>query len=363
MKETTVTHYYWLDALRFVAAFMVLFSHTRIFSFVPYGELPGQQQNVVAFIFYFIGRLGHEAVMIFFVLSGFLVGGRAIERIHRGNFLLSSYAIDRFTRITPPLVAAILFGIISYSIMGKPFSWKDALGNLFCMQGVFCGNFIPPLWSLNYEVWFYVFMGGFACLLSKKMRIKWCGYACVVSTFVIFIGGLEFRYFAIWLIGAAAYLSRPEKGNVAVLLTSIICLLCGIIAYQMSIDSNSIDSMFKIGNLGFVELWIAVFVGILIQQLVLLKPKKGITSFIERKLGSMAKFSYTLYLSHYVVLQWVYAFFFKEGSLEFTMRGVAACVGVLGLTLSVCYIIYLMSEKHTAAFRKWMKDLFCVGKT
>lgn len=95
-------HFYWLDALRFIAAFMVLFSHTRNDFFLPWGELPSEQHNPISFIFYFLGRLGHEAVIVFFVLSGFLVGGRGFERIQKGDFRIANYLIDRFSRIYPP---------------------------------------------------------------------------------------------------------------------------------------------------------------------------------------------------------------------------------------------------------------------
>ena len=68
-------HFYWLDAIRFIAAFMVLFSHSRNDFFLAYGDLPVEDKGLGTFIFYTLGRLGHEAVIVFFVLSGFLVGG------------------------------------------------------------------------------------------------------------------------------------------------------------------------------------------------------------------------------------------------------------------------------------------------
>ena len=95
--------FYWLDGLRFIAALIVLISHTRNDYFLAYGDLPHNQQGLSAFLFYTFGRLGHEAVVVFFVLSGFLVGGRGFERITTGVFDVRSYAIDRFARIAPPL--------------------------------------------------------------------------------------------------------------------------------------------------------------------------------------------------------------------------------------------------------------------
>lgn len=101
-KEVKKEHYYWLDALRFIAAFMVVLSHSRNTFFPAFGDLPVEQHNVFTMAFTMFCRMGHEAVVIFFVLSGFLVGGRGIERIKTGTMNVGSYAIDRFSRITPP---------------------------------------------------------------------------------------------------------------------------------------------------------------------------------------------------------------------------------------------------------------------
>ena len=99
-------HFYWLDALRFIAAFMVLLSHSRNTFFPEYGALPSEQHNILTMAFTMFCRMGHEAVIIFFVLSGFLVGGRGFERIKAGTMNVKSYAIDRFSIIYPPPIGS-----------------------------------------------------------------------------------------------------------------------------------------------------------------------------------------------------------------------------------------------------------------
>ena len=109
--DNTKQHFYWLDALRFIAAFMVLLSHARNTFFPAFGDLPADQQNIFSMALTMFCRMGHEAVIIFFVLSGFLVGGRGWERILNGTMNVGGYAIDRFSRIYPPPVSryTILF--------------------------------------------------------------------------------------------------------------------------------------------------------------------------------------------------------------------------------------------------------------
>jgi len=102
-------HLYWLDLIRFLAAFAVMACHFRGAFFVEYTLLPVSQQNPVVFVFYAITRLGFEAVLIFFVLSGLLVGGRTIQRLSSGNFKIRAYVIDRAVRIMLPLISSLLF--------------------------------------------------------------------------------------------------------------------------------------------------------------------------------------------------------------------------------------------------------------
>ena len=105
MKQITNNskhHFFWLDSLRFIAAFMVLLSHARNTFFPAFGDLPADQHNIFSMAFTLFCRMGHEAVIVFFVLSGFLVGGRGFERSKDGSMNVGSYAIDRFARITPP---------------------------------------------------------------------------------------------------------------------------------------------------------------------------------------------------------------------------------------------------------------------
>ena len=44
--QDTKTYFYWLDSLRFIAAFMVLLSHARNSFFPAFGDLPTDKQNI-----------------------------------------------------------------------------------------------------------------------------------------------------------------------------------------------------------------------------------------------------------------------------------------------------------------------------
>ena len=72
-------HLYWLDWLRFTAALMVVAIHSRGGTWVEWGRLTEASQTKLVAIFFAITRTGSESVLVFFVLSGFLVGGKVIS--------------------------------------------------------------------------------------------------------------------------------------------------------------------------------------------------------------------------------------------------------------------------------------------
>jgi len=57
---------------------------------------------------FFIRRLANEAVTVFFVLSGYLVGGKLIEVGINGKLAVRNYCIDRSVRIYLPIIPAVV---------------------------------------------------------------------------------------------------------------------------------------------------------------------------------------------------------------------------------------------------------------
>jgi peptidoglycan/LPS O-acetylase OafA/YrhL len=55
--------------------------------------------------------IGHEAVMVFFVLSGFLVGGSVLKLMSRDLWSWNNYLIKRLTRLWIVLIPALLLGL------------------------------------------------------------------------------------------------------------------------------------------------------------------------------------------------------------------------------------------------------------
>lgn len=108
-------------------------------------------------------RFGQEAVIVFFLLSGFVI----FASEHRRVSDLRGYYLRRLRRIYPPLLVAFALAAVVVTLngtIGRDFNPWALTGNLLSLQDVsglkpgvitdpFLGN--SPLWSLSYEVFFY----------------------------------------------------------------------------------------------------------------------------------------------------------------------------------------------------------------
>ena len=104
-----------LDLLRGITAFLVLAGHLRASAFQSYATL--QETGIPSSVpveeaFYFMTGLGHQAVIVFFALSGFLVGGKALRDILAGRFSWRCYLLRRLTRLWIVIIPALLLTLL-----------------------------------------------------------------------------------------------------------------------------------------------------------------------------------------------------------------------------------------------------------
>lgn len=99
--------YYWLDPLRAVSALFVLFVHVRTVLFEQYDNLLLESQNVFTQLFFLLCGLGGFSVCMFYILSGFLVGGSTITQIMDGRVSAKRFLFNRLFRLGVPLTGAL----------------------------------------------------------------------------------------------------------------------------------------------------------------------------------------------------------------------------------------------------------------
>ena len=181
-----------LDLIRVLAAWAVMFGHLRALFFVDFPQV--QSPSLLLKGTYFVTGFGNEAVLVFFVLSGFLISSAIFGRLATGGWSWSDYAIDRASRLYIVLIPGLLLGFLwdklgstifaSTGIYSHPLeSFASTVvqtrmgigtfvGNLFFLQTIVCPPFgsNAPLWSLANEFWYYVLFAVWIFVRSVKTK-------------------------------------------------------------------------------------------------------------------------------------------------------------------------------------------------
>lgn len=339
-------HLQWLDSLRFLAAIIVVASHVRGQVFVDFGSLEDASRNLVTGIFFATTRLGHEAVIVFFVLSGYFVGGKAFELLREGRFNAKAYIIDRITRLWVPLFPVLIISCIGTSLTTD--LAVDFMGNLFGLQTilvpVFNGN--GPLWSLAYEQWFYMVPISIALLSGGIIRrgVALGLGAMIVAVFMI----LQTHYMLIWLAGSATWFLRMKlsfRGNIWVA-AALIAISSGVL--QLESDGELSVLTDNEGIRIIFEILLALGAALLIVPLGNLKSNRLSSAF-----SMMAASSYTLYLAHYPFLFFVMRYVEVEKSV--TPVSILKFLGLTLLCMAFSTVLYFMFERHTPIVRQFIK--------
>jgi peptidoglycan/LPS O-acetylase OafA/YrhL len=105
LRNSTFTSF--LDFTRWVCAWTVFLGRLRNPLFVGFESFPACDRRLTIYLWYFVTGWFGEAVIVFFVLCGYLVGAVACAKAQIGRFNVIDYAIDRFSRICLPLVPAL----------------------------------------------------------------------------------------------------------------------------------------------------------------------------------------------------------------------------------------------------------------
>ncbi len=181
----------YLDFLRAVASIVVVIYHFRL------------EQFSGGMIKWF--NFGDEAVIVFFVLSGFVISYVGTEKESEPKIFL----FKRFARLYSVLIPAVLFSFfVDFLIKTVPFHQflissafviKDTLTfttDNWSTRTVFHSNTV--FWSLSYEFWYYIFFL-FSFLFKGKSKYIF------ISVLVLFLGYKIILLLPIWLLGVYLY--------------------------------------------------------------------------------------------------------------------------------------------------------------
>jgi peptidoglycan/LPS O-acetylase OafA/YrhL len=208
----------YLDLVRFLAAILVYLYHSN-FRFLSKSIVP-------------MSHLGHEAVVVFFVLSGYVIA--YITHTKENNLL--DYCASRASRIYSVAVPVLLItpfldlaGKQLYPEIYEGHSTDDYPLVRLASSLVFTNELWKvsimsfsnvPYWSLCYEVWYYVLFG-FWVFARKGQRIWWCaGVALLLGPKILLLA-------PVWWMGVWLYHDRRLK-SLSTPVSAVLAVVSGL---------------------------------------------------------------------------------------------------------------------------------------
>ncbi|MDD5460315.1 MAG: acyltransferase [Methylococcales bacterium] len=299
------------DLLRGISALLVCAGHIRNFLFVGLGSVTNP--SIFDKVFYFATGLGHQAVIVFFVLSGYFVGGSVWKKLSFDQFSWIEYALTRLTRLWMVLIPALL-STLYFDSLGKTvinnvgydgrwinlllsgpgiaaksidLSLKTFFGNVSFLQTISVPVFGTngPLWSLANEFWYYVIFPFVAIALHKRSIQSLLILIIVVGCFSRF-PAVIYSGFLFWLLGWLAvvitgkFILKIKRWHIVISLVLFLAALVStkFLTYFISDSVVAASTMILLVTLPFA---------------------KFNNRFLMRCASGFSDMSYSLYLFHF----------------------------------------------------------------
>jgi peptidoglycan/LPS O-acetylase OafA/YrhL len=358
-----------LDMIRGLAALEVALGHLRYFLFVDFPQVAHPGIWVKAF--YYLTAFGHQSVVVFFVLSGYLVGGSVLASKREG--FARRYSVQRLSRLwivlLPCLVGTAVFNTLGYHFGGADFlngklnppmfigpaghpvstDFVTFLGNVFFLQKmvtpVYGDN--GPLWSLANEFWYYVIFPLMYFGIKQDARATFrTRFACTGAGLMILLAlpwnvGLGFF---VWLAGmAVAALERAgfkkAFGNKWYGLLALVA--CGI-SFHFS------------RYVGMPDIVLGLTFSAALLFLVRLSP---LPRLIASPSVWLSDFSYTLYLAHFSFVAFIWYAVLDSQRLQPSWTAMIRFGVLAGLLVANSFGLSLLFERNTEKLRRFIMRL------
>ncbi|MBR0931508.1 acyltransferase [Bradyrhizobium diazoefficiens] len=263
-----------------------------------------------------------DGVLLFFVLSGFLIAYTLDSKSKSPGYDIIDFGIERFARIyTAYLPALLLIGLATVSlqrfgfeIKADPANLKTFIGNLFMQQNVPCCLSVTTfgtagqLTSVGLEFHIYFFVGAMYFLLRGKRVLLCCLIAAPfsfmpLSYFFNAPGPDDRALFALWLMAFASYyvLKAVMEYRPSVPFWSLAFVVTSAIWVMQRTPGDD-------ANLGqFPMLVLSFFSLTLVSQHIRVVPP-----LLSRLITLFADYSYSLFLIHLTTMRVIFRFWTDE---------------------------------------------------
>jgi peptidoglycan/LPS O-acetylase OafA/YrhL len=367
MSQSNIQHRYVLDLARALAALVVCLDHSRHLVLADLEASSGLAEKAVYFATNAI--FGHQAVIVFFLLSGYLVGGSAIRTIDRGTWRWRNYLLDRFTRLWIVLIPA-LFLTAAFDGSGLTFGGPVVhlpgafyyehhtaallrpsvfVCNAAFLQTLVCDTYGTnlPLWSLASEFWFYLWFPALYAAWKAPKSARATRYVVALAAIVTMgLFSSLLKGFLLWMVGCAiAWIeprlnvrTRDRRRVVYTPIAFLIVTLANVRAFLL--DDWATGSAFA-----------CLLLCIVFERACL--P----FDWMSRAAALFSAFSYSLYLTHYPFVILICSLLFKQ-RLAWNHEGVLLWIATVAACYLLAWIHYLVFESHTTRVREVLKEFY-----
>jgi peptidoglycan/LPS O-acetylase OafA/YrhL len=347
-----------LDLARGIAAAAVTFQHLRSLLLLDWPQAAAH--SPLAAGVYLLAKFAHPAVIVFFVLSGYLVGSSGLRAVENHTWSLSRYLLHRFLRLEIVLVPALLLELvwdaIGRHVLGTPGlhngGWLNLLGNAAFVQDILVPPFgnNPALWSLAYEFWYYVLFGLLvtAALRTTRLWLRFVLAALIVAV-ARFVGYGIMALASLWFLGLGIYLLPRislSKGRRRALLVSSTLLFLAFLEVTFGRHAPAWAMLHPLN----VDLATGLLFGLVLYAMLHANPAR---SGYRQAAHWIAAPTYTLYANHLpaIVLVATWLGIRREPT---PLR----CLELAGWFIVIwmyAYGLYLLFESRTQTIRNWIE--------
>jgi peptidoglycan/LPS O-acetylase OafA/YrhL len=357
-----------LNTCRWLSAAVVAYGHVFLLVYISFSL----NDSVLGAAFVVAAKMRYLAVVVFFVISGHLIGGGFLVRKYRFSWM--KYSIDRFARIYAPLIPAVLLTVVLDHValnldpsafiytsvwpthvigLSAPidnYSLSDVTSSIFSLESI-AGQPIgsnAPLWSLGLEWCFYFIFPLIFIALKISDRFAWqvAGVLLGATVLWLVVGDLA----STWLIWCSGALSRRWLGRRGISnRMAVSAMLVGVI---------SIVVWFALGE--FYRPMLSVVFGTSLA--LILQNRAAMRLSVWRPMDrALADMSYSLYITHVPVA--VFCVFLATtyagmpvGGYHSLPQGLALLVAILTVCCLVAWLFSVAFERRTPQLRTFLQS-------
>ena len=372
-----------LHFLRIFSAILVCLSHSKDFFMLPMEDNPQFFEMLIRPLM----SLGTSAVLVFFFLSGYLVGGNELERLHSGGLQPRKYLVDRISRLWLVLIPALVFTFALNSISCNPnkvslycsssldlASHADGpplldqnlssfLGSILFLQpfqgNVFGGN--GPLWSLSYEFWYYIVFY-FVILVISSIRTNKFPKSLILF-FLLFVSGvsiLSFDWFTlgtVWIAGAISKTLVNQLDKKTLLRNQRFLQNHKIFKIIIFLVFPAMISVKLLPRFAFsfppLVLLLIIAIAISNNKAMLIEEK-----FFNKLIVRGSEISFSLYIIHFPLLALISTYVTPVLRWEFGLGSVTFVAIMVSLSLVIAYLFAFFTELKLFSLRKRLRFLY-----